>query len=320
MSDSKPNDRSRNIAHPGHPRLGVRLVAFAQITRIGLVPSAPSNVILGALIATSPDWPTLLPLCGVCLASIFLYLGGMVLNDWFDRNTDALERPERPIPSGRISPKAALITGLLFLIAGIGLAVVVSLALGCPLAASYALLISLLVLGYNGWAKTTPFGPLFMGACRAMNVLLGTAVACSLPNTFSLFASLAVGVYIAGVTTVARYETETVPMWAIRLGKLAALAPVTVAFMVVFATETPAGPWTILLAGFVIVAQSQIFDSLVREPSGPQVPRHIGALLGQLIRIDAVLASAWVGFAGFGLLGLWLVARFLRRFKALYSS
>lgn len=159
-----------------------------------------------------------------------------------------------------------------------------------------------------------------MGACRAMNVLLGTAVACSLPNTFSLFASLAVGVYIAGVTTVARYETETVPMWAIRLGKLAALAPVTVAFIVVFATETPAGPWTILLAGFVIVAQSQIFDSLVREPSGPQVPRHIGALLGQLIRIDAVLASAWVGFAGFGLLGLWLVARFLRRFKALYSS
>ncbi len=320
MIESKPFDQSANATLLGPPTIGSRLLALAQMTRIGLVPSAPSNVILGAVVATSPDLPCLLPLCGVCLASICLYLGGMVLNDWFDRKTDALERPGRPIPSGRISPKTALVTGILFLIGGIGFAALVSVSLGCPLAACYALLISLLVLGYNGWAKSTPFGPIFMGACRAMNVLLGTAVAVSLPNAFGIAASLAVGVYIAGVTTVARYETVTVPMWAIRLGKLAALAPVLVAFPVVFAKGTPAGPWTILLAGLVIVAQSQIFDALVKDPTGPQVPRHIGGLLGQLIRIDAVLASAWVGFAGFGLLGLWLMARFLRRFKALYSS
>ncbi len=254
------------------------------------------------------------------MASICLYLGGMVLNDWFDRNLDALERPDRPIPSGRISPKTALVSGILLLIAGISLATVVSIDLGCPLAACYSLLLSLMILCYNGWAKSKPFGPFIMGACRTLNVLLGTAVACSLPNAYGMAASCAVGVYIAGVTTVARYETQIVPMWAIQLGRLASLAPVAVAFTVVFASATHAGPWTILLAGLVIVAQSLIFDCLVNEPSGPKVPRHIGALLGQMIRIDAVLASAWVGFAGFGLLGLWLVARFLRRFKALYSS
>ncbi|ETZ98524.1 ubiA prenyltransferase family protein [Mycobacterium kansasii 824] len=37
------------------------------------------------------------------LASALLYWSGMVLNDWADRERDAVERPERPIPSGEVS-------------------------------------------------------------------------------------------------------------------------------------------------------------------------------------------------------------------------
>lgn len=316
-NNNKSPISGRNVS----PNLsGSKLLAWAQLARIGLVPSAPSNVILGALIASTPSFPPLWPLCALCFASIALYLGGMVLNDWFDRETDAVERPGRPIPSGRVSAIAARNVGICLLVLGIGVAGAVSFILQCPLAVSYAGLISILVLGYNGWAKSTAWGPLFMGACRLVNVLLGTAIACALPSAYAIAAALAVGCYIAGVTTMARYEAETVPLWAIRIGKVGALIPMAVAIAVVFGLETPAGPWTLLLVLFVVVAQARILDELASAPSGPMVPRKIGALLGQLIRIDTILASAWVGFLGFSLLGLWFVALFLRRFRALYSS
>ena len=35
-------------------------------------------------------------------ASVFLYLAGMVLNDVYDVEIDRRERPDRPLPSGRI--------------------------------------------------------------------------------------------------------------------------------------------------------------------------------------------------------------------------
>ncbi len=316
-------------SHPGAAPLGPNPplnppaslgLAWAQLARIGLAPSAPSNVILGGLIASSPALPTLLPLFGLCLASIALYLGGMVLNDWFDRGIDSLERPGRPIPSGRVSANAARNAGIFLLVVGIGIAGVVSFSLQCPLAVCYAGMIAVLVIAYNGWAKSTIWGPVFMGSCRLVNVLLGTAVACALPNTYAILASISVGCYIAGVTTMARYEAQIVPVWTVWIGRIAALIPMGLAIAVVFGLETPAGPWTLLLAMFVVIAQARILDELASEPSGPMVPRKIGALLGQLIRIDTILASAWVGFAGFSLLGLWFVALFLRRFKGLYSS
>lgn len=311
------------VPSSGVPSSGVpssRVLAWAQVARIGLVPSAPSNVILGALIASSPSFPSVIPLLGLCLSSIALYLGGMVLNDWFDRGIDAVERPGRPIPSGRVSATAARNAGVFLLVLGVAIAGSVSFAFQCPLAVSYAGLIAVLVIAYNGWAKSTIWGPMFMGSCRTVNVLLGTAVACSLPNAYSILASISVGCYIAGVTTMARYEAQSVPAWSVWIGRLAALIPMGLAIAVVFGLETPAGPWTLLMVFFVVVSQTRILDQLASSPSGPMVPRQIGALLGQLIRIDTILASAWVGFAGFTLLCLWGLALFLRRFKGLYSS
>src|SRR5215218_3456136 len=52
-------------------------------------------------------------------STIGLYGGGVVFNDVFDADLDAVERPERPIPSGLISRKAATLLALLLLIIGI---------------------------------------------------------------------------------------------------------------------------------------------------------------------------------------------------------
>src|SRR5439155_3551801 len=58
-----------------------------------------------------------------CLAaSACLYLGGIALNDYFDRDVDAVERPERPIPSGAVPPAVAAGLGASLPVAGIALA------------------------------------------------------------------------------------------------------------------------------------------------------------------------------------------------------
>ncbi|RDI31747.1 4-hydroxybenzoate polyprenyltransferase [Lentzea flaviverrucosa] len=98
------------------------------------------------------------------LASVSLYWAGMALNDWADRDLDAAERPERPIPSGRISPDAALAAAAGLTALGVGLAAAAGRN-ALPLAAA--------VWAYDTVLKATPAGPFAMAACRAFDVLLG---------------------------------------------------------------------------------------------------------------------------------------------------
>jgi 4-hydroxybenzoate polyprenyltransferase len=98
------------------------------------------------------------------LASVALYWAGMALNDWADRDLDAVERPERPIPSGRIGPNAALATAAGLTALGVGLAAAAGRN-ALPLAAA--------VWAYDTVLKATPAGPLAMAACRGLDVLLG---------------------------------------------------------------------------------------------------------------------------------------------------
>jgi geranylgeranylglycerol-phosphate geranylgeranyltransferase len=58
---------------------------------------------------------------GIGIAMLVAFLvcaGGMVINDYFDRNIDRKLHPEKPIPSGRVSEKAALVYSMLLFLAG----------------------------------------------------------------------------------------------------------------------------------------------------------------------------------------------------------
>ncbi|MGH3434792.1 MAG: UbiA family prenyltransferase, partial [Thermocrispum sp.] len=89
------------------------------------------------------------------LASAAFYWSGMALNDWADRELDSTERPERPIPSGRISPGGALAVGGGLSAAGLGLAALGggrdAVRVAGPLAAA--------IWAYDTVLKGTPFGP-----------------------------------------------------------------------------------------------------------------------------------------------------------------
>ena len=49
------------------------------------------------------------------------WIAGLYLSDYLDKNLDSIEKPHRPIPSGRIKPKEALIVGAIFAATGFSL-------------------------------------------------------------------------------------------------------------------------------------------------------------------------------------------------------
>ena len=151
-------------------------------------------------------------------ASASLYTAGMVLNDAFDVGIDAMERPFRPLPAGQISLSSAWRLGIALLAIGITLGWLAGLLpkadTGAPWRSGLiASVLAACVLAYDGFLKKTPVGPLGMGACRFLNVLLGMSVAQSGADSVfmgygqgELLVAAGIGVYITGVTWFARAE------------------------------------------------------------------------------------------------------------------
>ena len=83
---------------------------YLALTRPGNMILTAIAVIAGSFIAAGPeimDFQIEVAICCVC--SMILVGGGNALNDYNDRETDKENHPERPIPSGSISPDTASI-------------------------------------------------------------------------------------------------------------------------------------------------------------------------------------------------------------------
>lgn len=106
----------------------------------------------------------------LAVSSACLYTAGMALNDFADAELDARERPERPIPSGRVSRGAAFGVAATLTAVGIGAAFFAGRAAGLV---SLGLTVSL--WSYDLVFKSTPAGPAVMAACRGLDVLMGGA-------------------------------------------------------------------------------------------------------------------------------------------------
>ncbi|HEX4352190.1 MAG TPA: UbiA family prenyltransferase, partial [Polyangiales bacterium] len=208
-------------------------------------------------------------------ASGSLYLAGMVWNDYFDREVDARERPERPIPSGEVSPLMA--AGL-----GVGLA---ALGLGLALAhglASFAIALALVlaILAYDVWLKNGALGPAAMGVCRTLDVVLGLSAALpthawpyALPCLLGLFTLLITRlsrfeVFGANPTTL-RGTLFGFVLWFLLL--VAALIWVSVA-----AAGGGASWWAAPLVLYLIVRERRLLSPLRTQVTPPLLGRAIG--------------------------------------------
>ncbi|AZS76800.1 prenyltransferase [Streptomyces lydicus] len=128
--------------------------------------SVPGDVLVGAAAAGRPvDVRTL----GAMASSVCLYWAGMALNDYADAAVDAVERPERPIPSRRVPRRAALALASGLTAAGLGL----SVAAGGRRGLVRALPLAAVVWAYDLKLKATPAGPAAMAAARTLDVFMG---------------------------------------------------------------------------------------------------------------------------------------------------
>src|SRR5713226_1815259 len=85
------------------------LSTLLRLGRISNVPTVWTNVLAGSVIAGGAQSPNEIAL--IVLAMTAFYVGGMYLNDYFDRAIDARDRPGRPIDAGEIRAGSVLSIG-----------------------------------------------------------------------------------------------------------------------------------------------------------------------------------------------------------------
>lgn len=188
-----------------------RVRPYLQLVRLPNLFTAGADGLAGWLLAGGAlgelrGW---LPAVG---AGVAIYAGGVVLNDVFDLEVDRSERPNRPLPSGRVGLGFARGLGSIALVAGLGSAA----ATGSVPAVGLAAAVVACVLGYDLGLKTTPLGPWVMGSCRGLNLLLGAAAAGGAGVVWPAAALYAL--FVAGITWVSRSEVGDGPRRNVVLG------------------------------------------------------------------------------------------------------
>lgn len=271
-----------------------RWLDYARLIRLPNVFTALADILLGAAIVglTNVVW-TLLALL---ISSACLYSAGMVLNDWFDVDRDRFERPNRPLSSGRVSLSIARILSAVLLLSGIVAAVFAGVQ-----SALIATGLSVAIVMYDGFLKFTPAGPAGMGICRLLNVLLGSSVGPESTENWAvrLHGSLAVAVYITGVTWFARTETVR----SDRRQLLSAALVIAGAFVIALAVPadapssqcSPLFPY--LLTGYGLYL-AEVVSCAWRNPEPYRVQAAVKRAILGLIVFDAVLATCFVGVYG----------------------
>ncbi|GII34849.1 SCO3242 family prenyltransferase [Planotetraspora mira] len=172
------------------------LATLAELVRAPAALTVPGDTTAGG--AVNP---------GLALSSVCLYWAGMALNDYADRDLDARERPERPIPSGRVRPGQAL--GLAAGLTGAGLAL--AAGAGGRRALGVASGLAAVVWAYDLALKDTAAGPLAMAAARGLDVLLGGTAGAgagtdAADGRAALLTAGAVAAHTYGVTALSRGE------------------------------------------------------------------------------------------------------------------
>jgi len=247
-----------------------------RLGRVSNLPTVTSNVL--AAIALSGARPSAWRIVIVCLAMSLLYVAGMYLNDAFDRDIDARERPDRPIPSGQIAARTVLAAGFALLGGGVVVVAALCLVTGVTWSATIsAAVLAALIVVYDRHHKRTRWSPVVMGLCR-----VGVYTTASLAVSGQLDGAVLAGsgcvlAYLIGLTYIARSENlrDIGALWP--LGFLA--AP--------FVASTPA-TW---LAWVLYVALGLWVIRAVRLVTRSQIRVAVTSLIAGISLLDALFAA-----------------------------
>lgn len=275
--------------------------AALDLGRVSNLPTVWTNTLAGAVLAGGTLGDARLPPLLVAL-SLF-YVGGMFLNDAFDREFDARHRRDRPIPSGQVAATTVFRAGFGLLAAGLALLAWVGYGVAGgtgwpPVAAGVAL--GLCIVFYDAYHKQNPLSPVVMGLCRMLVYVVAAAAIASEPPRAVFAMGLLLLAYLVGLTYTAKQEHLD------RLGNLwpvACLAlPLLWGAWTARTGATVAVPW-LLLGAWVAYAVS-----FLRRRRAGDVPRAVGYLLAGICLWDALViagagqpAVALLAVAGFAL-------------------
>jgi 4-hydroxybenzoate polyprenyltransferase len=212
----------------------VKLSVALRLGRVSNLPTVTTNVLAALALAGATPAPWAIAV--ICVAISLLYVAGMFLNDAFDRTVDAVQRPERPIPSGEVTAAEVFGAGFAMLAFGILAIAGVALTTGAgwwPIGSAVAL--SALIVYYDLRHKSIRWSPVVMGLCR-----VGAYTTAALAGGGAVDESLLIGcglllAYLIGLSYIARHENSS---------KLTQLWPL--AFMILpFVVLQPSGggPW-----------------------------------------------------------------------------
>jgi 4-hydroxybenzoate polyprenyltransferase len=220
------------------------------------------------------------------LATIGLYGGGVVFNDVFDAGLDRVERPERPIPSGLITVNEATVLGSALLAGGILAAFLCN-----PWSGFIACAIMLAALVYNRWGKHHKLaGPLNMGLCRGLNLLLGISILPMALNNWWALAIIPI-IYIASITMISRGEVHGGSRAILYIACF--LYSLVIGFILYFSFKKG---MLLLSLVFLLPFTWMIFTPLIkaiREPVGRNIGKAVKAGVLALILMNAAWAAAF---------------------------
>lgn len=279
-----------------------------KLGRVSNLPTVWTNMLAGIMLAggTVIDSRTL-PLM---LALSMFYIGGMYLNDAFDAEIDAIERPERPIPSGQVSRETVYRLG--FAMLGTGMCILLLLGFipaqgtgwWSPLA-GIALVGA--IIFYNWHHKNNPLSPLVMGLCRVL-VYITAGLCLVVPAGAHLLVGAALLMcYLIGLTYVAKQENlEKVQ----NLWPLVFLAAPVIYGANLMVEQPIVGLFWIVFAGWIGIALW-----LVKRRRPGDIPRAVVSLIAGISLLDAMLIAATGHFslAGLAVLGF-VLTLLLQRF------
>lgn len=274
--------------------LNTRIWAYLQLMRPANIVTAWADILTG--FAASGAGLNI-SLAWLILATTGLYGGGVVFNDVFDAQLDAVERPERPIPTGKASPLGATILGALLLALGVVAAAQVSL-----LSAAIAAIVAIGAIIYDAWNKHNAIAsPINMGLCRGGNLLLGVSATPAMVSNLWFLALIPI-FYIASVTAISRGEVHGGKS---STGKLALLLQ-AIALIGVLALGLLPNYFIFAVLPFLALLIWQVlppFIAATYNPSADIIRKAVKAGVLSLIILDAGVAAGFAGF-GYGLLVL----------------
>ena len=230
-----------------------------------------------------------------------LYTGGMFLNDAFDAEFDRQRRPERPVPTGKISLQLVWRGGFGLLAAGI------LLLLFCgKIAAVAAIILALFILLYDAAHKLITASPWLMGACRFWVYVIAGAAGANGLTGWPIFCGAALALYVVGLSYVARRESyrAPIPYWAL----LSLAAPIVLAMAMNSGGFRLRAVWIALVLGLWLARCARP----VFLGGDVNVGRLVSNLLAGIVFVDwlavAPQCPRWLGIVFIALFGLtkWL--------------